>query len=422
MLENKPLNRRDFLKNSAMLGAGISIPFFFDHLALAKNAIQNPKTPIDDRILVILQLDGGNDGLNTVVPYGVDDYYKLRKNLAIKKKNLHKISGNELLGLNNNLTGLMRLYDDGKLAIINGVGYPNPNRSHFRSMEIWQTASDSNKFERNGWVGKYHDMHPDSNPDPLSGIAINSKYPQSFWGDRGLSVSFTQPYRFRWQQGLQGDTHEMFRKINKVSKSVITDRSSSINYLRHVTSNIVKSSDKIQKANRTKVSHVEYPQNALGRNLRNVSKLIKGGLPTNVYQVAFGGFDTHANQANQHRNLMTGFSTAVDAFMKDMKKQGLEDRVLVLCFSEFGRRPAENASGGTDHGTAGPMFIIGNGVRPGLHGQYPSLTDLDDNKDLKFNVDFRSVYSEVLNSWFDVDAREVLGKSFAKIDLINPLA
>jgi uncharacterized protein (DUF1501 family) len=420
LTENRPqLDRREFIKTSTLLGAGISLPFFFNQSLSAKVA-SNLKTPLDRRILVVLELRGGNDGLNTVVPYGNDAYYNMRAKLAIKKDMV--LTLNDSIGLNENLKGLMSLYDDGKLALINGVGYPNPNRSHFRSMEIWQTATDSDRVDNLGWIGKYHDVHPDHNPDPLSGVAIDNELPMTMRGERGLGIAFQDPRMFRWKPGPQGDTNDLFRQINKASLNHQSDQDDPLHFLRHVTGNIVRSSDRVIAASKAASSKVEYPKNALARNLQTVAKLIEGGLPTHVYNVAYGGFDTHANQTGQHQNLMSGFGDSLAAFMKDIKARGIEDRVMILCFSEFGRRPQENASGGTDHGTAGPMFLIGNAAKAGLHGKYPSLTDLDDNRDLKYSVDFRAVYAEVLNKWFHADASALLGRKFNGLDLINAQA
>ena len=414
------LDRREFIKTSAFLGAGISLPFFFNR-SLAGQAAAGAKTRPDQRILVVLELRGGNDGLNTVVPYGDDAYYRMRPGLGLKSDSLLRVD--DYLGFNEGLKGLKSLYDDGLVAVVNGVGYPNPNRSHFRSMEIWQTATDSEKYETQGWVGKYHDLHPDDNPDPLCGVAINSELPLGMKGQRGLSVAFENPQTFRWTAGQQGDTEERFRQINFTDRPHDRNNVDPVHLIRAVTRNIIRSSDRVQQAaRRGSDSKVEYPNNPLSRNLRTVAELIAGGLPTNVYNVAYGGFDTHANQKNQHQNLMSGFGDSVAAFQKDLKQRGLTERVVVICFSEFGRRAQENASGGTDHGTAGPMFLIGKAVKSGLHGVYPSLTELDGNKDLIHTVDFRAVYADVLRNWFLTDPAKVLRHGYAPLDLINPKA
>jgi len=412
MLEKERIgmDRREFLRTSVCLGAGLSVPFFW-----GQNALGGQGAGRRDRILVLLELRGGNDGLNTVVPFGDERYYAARPGLAVEKGKVLKI--NDALGLHENLEGLMRLYDAGKVAVVNGAGYPNPNRSHFRSMEIWQSGSDADRYEQNGWIGKLNDLHPDANPDPLCGIGIAPQLNGAFWSERGLGVAFERAQQFRWRAGQQGDTQAWFARLNKVHEPVKAS-GDTLDYVRQVTQSIVKSSTRVIKAARVGAGKAEYPQNPLARNLKTVGQLIAGGLPTQVYHVAYGGFDTHANQAGQHQNLLQNFGASVSAFMRDMESRRLADRVLILCFSEFGRRVAQNASGGTDHGTAGPMFLIGSGVRPGLHGRYPDLGALDKNGDLQFTVDFRAVYAEVLAKWFGADAERVLGRKFSPIDLL----
>ena len=408
------IHRRDFLKASAIMSAGFSMPFFMARQMSSAQALS--ATP-DDRVLVIIELAGGNDGLNTVVPYGDDHYNRARPKLKVPRSQILTID--DYMGFHQNLTGLKRLFDDGKVALVNGVGYPNPNRSHFRSTEIWQTASDADRFESTGWIGRHHDLHPGDDPDPLSGIAMKSELSQLMQSEKGLGIAFQNPNAFRWQAGPQGDTEATFARINKADQRHPRDVSETIHFLRQVTSHIIKSSARVIAASKTvSSSHVSYPSNALAGHLRNVARLITGGLPTDVYHVAYGGFDTHAGQVGRHQNLLKGFGDAVEAFMRDLKDNGQAERVLILCFSEFGRRVAENASGGTDHGTAGPMFLIGEGVQPGVHGKYPSLGDLDKG-DLKFTVDFRSIYDEVLTKWLRADAAKILGQSFPNVGLIN---
>lgn len=406
-----PFNRRDFLKASTATSLALTLPGFFQRALGAQNTIT------DGRILIILELSGGNDGLNTIIPFADDAYHRLRPKLAMKKNKILNLEND--LGLPESMVGIKRLYDNGHLAIINGVGYPNPNRSHFRSMEIWHTASYSNRYERDGWIGKFNDHQPGDQVDPLGAIAINNAFPQALVGQRGLGVAFQNPQAFRWRQGNQGDTHTMFRRLNKTSQKHDPDHRDPIHFLRQVTANIVKSSDRVIQAAKSAQQHVDYPNHPLARDLRSVAQLIGADLPTHVYHVALKGFDTHVNQAGSHERLLSQFSQSVTAFQQDIQAMGLSDRVVILCYSEFGRRASENASGGTDHGTAGPMFLIGQSVNPGLHGRYPGLTDLDENGDLKFNVDFRSVYAQVLKNWLNVDPAKVLGRSFPTIDLIR---
>jgi uncharacterized protein (DUF1501 family) len=408
--------RRDFLKTTAIAGLSVTLPSFLTRSVEAAmpyaGAIPGFK---DDRILVVIQLGGGNDGINTVVPFGDDAYYSARKNLAIKKADV--LGLDDYSGLNPKLKELKELYDGGGLAVVNGVGYPNPDRSHFRSMEIWHTAVDSNRFSESGWIGRYFDNCCSGKPEPVAGVNVGSEFPQSFAGRRGTGVSFQEPQQFRWIDGNEGKSRATFDALNRTAAKH-ADEGNTLDFLRHTTANAVVSSDKVIKAGSTNRKAVTYPGGKLGPQLKTIATLIAGGLPTRIYYTSLTGFDTHANQLNQQDNLLGQFSGAVAAFMKDLKAIGVADRVMVFAFSEFGRRVEENASRGTDHGTAGPMFLAGAGIKAGLHGKYPSLTDLDDG-DLKHTVDFRSVYGEVLGSWFGVEQTKVLGREFPGIGIVK---
>lgn len=400
--------RREFLQGAVIAGLGVTLPAFLTRSASAATITGSLPAMKDDRILVVIQLGGGNDGLNTVVPYGDDAYYSARKNLAIAKDKLLRLDDH--LALHGKMEAFKELYDGGGLAIINGVGYPNPDRSHFRSMEIWQTAVDSNRFSDTGWIGRYFDNCCAGKPDPAAGVNLGGDFPQAFVGRRGVGVSFQEPGQFRWVEGRAGDSRQAFDRINKTD-ALHDEDGSTLDFLRHTTANAVLSSDKVLRASSIKRKPVDYPNSRLSSSLKSIATLIAGGLPTRIYYASHTGFDTHANQSGQQENLLGQFSDAVAAFQRDLKAIGVADRVLIFSFSEFGRRVSENASRGTDHGTAGPMFLLGAGIKPGLHSAYPSLTDLDDG-DLKHTVDFRSIYGEVLTKWFAVDQTKVLGREF----------
>lgn len=413
-------SRREFFRLSALAGAGIALPLLLpDSLrsALAAQVTPRPRIgkPLDNTILVIIELGGGNDGLNTVIPYGNDDYYRARPTLGVKRD--HLLPLNDSIGLHEKLKGVKRLYDDGRAAVVNGVGYPNPIRSHFRSMEIWRTATDSNKYEHEGWLGRYFDATTSGrHADPLLGVSVGPYLPVSFTCEKGAGVAFQNPGAYRWLQGSGGDSIAAFRKLNKTDADYEEDVKT-LDFLRHTTEKLALSSDRVIKAARPRRG-VEYPENRLGRDLKTVADLIAGGLPTRVYSVSYVGFDTHANQAPVQENLLEGFGDGVEAFLRDLKTAGVSDRVVVISYSEFGRRVHENSSHGTDHGTAGPMFVFGDPVDPGLHGRYPSLSDLD-HGDLKYQVDFRSVYATMLHDWFRIDSAEVLHKSFPTLNLLK---
>ena len=435
--------RRQFLRTS-MLGAAASwtLPVFLEKTffaldAMAADALTQIATGKDGTILVVLQMAGGNDGLNMVVPYADDIYYRSRPKLGLPADKVLKL--NSYAGLNGKLTGLKALFDEGHLSIVQGVGYPNPNRSHFRSTEIWQTASDADRNESEGWLGRYFD-NCCAGADPTVGVAIGEEMPQAFAAKTPTGITFSQPEQFRWRpsekvEGRMSAEESFFRQLNGsaggeeallaasegASISAIPGKSktdlSTIDFLQRTALDAQLSSDKILAIARKYKSNVPYPQGRLAASLSMIARMIAGGLPTRVYYASQGGFDTHAGQVNAHERLMGELNDALSAFATDLKQQGNFDRVLLITFSEFGRRVVENANGGTDHGAAAPMFILGGAVKPGLFGKYPSLSDLD-HDDLKFNTDFRSVYGTVLDKWLRAPSQVVLGRKFPALPIV----
>ena len=435
--------RRRFLRTS-MLGAAASwtLPVFLEKTffaldAVAADALTQTATGKDGTILVVLQMAGGNDGLNMVVPYADDIYYRSRPKLGLPADKVLKLSS--YAGLNGKLTGLKALFDEGHLSVVQGVGYPNPNRSHFRSTEIWQTASDADRNESEGWLGRYFD-NCCAGADPTVGVAIGEEMPQAFAAKTPTGITFSQPEQFRWRpsekvEGRMSAEESFFRQLNGSgggeetlltaseggSIGAIPGKSktdlSTIDFLQRTALDAQLSSDKILAIARKYESNVPYPQGRLAASLSMIARMIAGGLPTRVYYVSQGGFDTHAGQVNAHERLMGELNDALSAFATDLKQQGNFDRVLLITFSEFGRRLVENANGGTDHGAAAPMFIVGGAVKPGLFGKYPSLSDLDYG-DLKFNTDFRSVYGTVLDKWLRAPSQVVLGRKFPALPII----
>jgi len=384
---------------------------------------------------VVLQMAGDNDGLNMLVPYADDAYYRSQPDLALPADKILKL--NSYAGLNGKLTGLKALFDEGHLSVVQGVGYPNPNRSHFRSTEIWQTASDADRNESEGWLGRYFD-NCCAGADPTVGVAIGEEMPQAFAAKTPTGITFSQPEEFRWRpsekvEGRMSAEETFFRQLNGStggqelaaseggSISAIPGKSktdlSTIDFLQRTALDAQLSSDKILAVARKYKSRVSYPKGRLAASLSVIACMIAGGLPTRVYYTSQGGFDTHAGQANAHERLMGELNDALTAFAADLKQQGNFDRVLLITFSEFGRRVAENANGGTDHGAAAPMFIVGGAVKPGLFGKCPSLTDLDYG-DLKFNTDFRSVYGTLLDQWLHAPSQIVLGRKFPALPIV----
>jgi uncharacterized protein (DUF1501 family) len=426
-----------------MLGAAATwtVPVFLEKTffaldALAADALTQTVTGKDGTILIVLQMAGGNDGLNMIVPFADDAYHRARPRLSLPADQILKIDN--YVGLNPKLAGLKSLYDEGHVAIVQGVGYPNPNRSHFRSTEIWQTASDADRTLNEGWIGRYFD-NCCGGPDPTVGVAIGEETPQAFAAKNPTGVTFSRPEQFRFRPsepdgGRMSAEEMLFRQLNETaggeeavaapdgaSVGAINGKTksdlSTLDFLQRTALDAQLSSDKILAIARKSKSTVTYPQGQLAASLNIIARMIGGGLPTRVYYASQGGFDTHAGQINAHQRLMTEFNDAVAAFVSDLKQQGNFERVLLMTFSEFGRRVQENANGGTDHGAAAPMFVLGGAIKPGLFGKYPSLTDLD-HGDLKFNADFRSVYGTVLDRWLKAPSQTVLGRKFSSLAIV----
>lgn len=404
------LTRRDFFRNAAVYSAlgGIAPQFLTRTVEASRESISGFE---NDRVLVVVQMSGGNDGLNMLVPHSDDAYYRARPKLGLKKDSLIRI--NDDLAFSDTCAGLKGLYDDGLLSVVQGIGYPNPERSHFRSMEIWHTASDSDAFESRGWIGRYFDHACGGTARPQAGVSISKEQPQAFSSEKGFGVSFEDPKAFGWREGPGVDSSENFAELNPESKKIDTN----IDFLRHVTSNAIASSKEVHEASES-MSGNGRGRTPLSRQLSNVATLIKNGLSTRIYYVSTSGFDTHANQLGQHANLLRQVSEGLAGFQRQLKMDRTSDRVMTMVFSEFGRRVKENRSGGTDHGTAAPMFFMGENVKAGLHGAAPSLTDLDSG-DLKFTTDFRQAYADVLENWFEVESKAVLGRKFEPLKVIG---
>lgn len=426
-----------------MLGGALAstVPLFLEKTFLTLDSMAAATTGQyasgkDSTILVVLQMAGGNDGLNMLVPYGDDAYYKARPRIGIPANSILKIS--DYVGLHPKLTGLRDLYVSGSLGLIQGVGYPNPNRSHFRSTEIWQTASDSDRNQSVGWIGRYFDSCC-KGADPSVGVSIGGQTPQAFASPHPKGISFSDPSQFRYMSEAASDpkmAEQFMREMNAPTEGMghggLADNSGgsigmisgspdtagdTLDFLQRTALGAEMSSDKILAIVRKSKSSVDYPKTQLGNSLNLIGRLIQGGLPTRVYYASQGGFDTHANQLPSHDRLMTDLNAGLSSFVADLRAQGNYDRVLVLTFSEFGRRVAENASGGTDHGAAAPLFVLGGAVKPGLYGTYPSLTDLYEG-DLKFHTDFRSVYATALEKWLGAPSELVLGKKYPILPFI----
>jgi len=416
--------RRQFMHQGlAMVSTVTTVPAFVQHAAMAAAPVADaaavrhrPGIP-EERILVVIQLSGGNDGLNTVVPFEDDAYYRARPTLAVPARDVRSLPTAQGIGLHPRMAAMHRLFDQGLAAVVQGVGYPNPNRSHFVSMDIWHSG-DTRGNRGIGWLGKTLDQIAPTTRNAM--INVGRDAPLAGQGLRTTPVSFERSEFFRW---VGSDLHEAleapYDRINRErlgGEAAAGDDQAA--FIRRTAMDAQVASEQVRRAV-AKGTATSFPGGSLSEQLRTVAAMIRDGLPTRVYYVGLGRFDTHAGQANVHGNQLEQFSVAVDAFQRDLKATGNDQRVLTMAFSEFGRRVAENASRGTDHGAAGPLFLFGSMVRPGVLGPRPSLTELDDRGDLKHAVDFRSVYAAVLDRWLKADSRRVLGQRFRAAEVLK---
>ena len=399
-------SRRDFLRSSA---AGSAVLTFG---GLAPSALQAvAEQSKSERILVVIELQGGNDGLNTVIPVGDETYRQLRPKLAIAKNDSLEISDG--LAFHSSLRGFADLLEAGRLAIIQGVGYPDPNRSHFESMDIWHTCQRKDENRTDGWLGRLLEQTADAvGGDPTALHLGHDKQPFALMSRQVRVPSIRSLEQFR----LQGTEDAQFRKaVQDLTDARRGDSNDLLNFVQSSTSSAISASERLSSSVKSYSSSVTYPKNGLGEQLQTVAKLISSGLKTSVYYVTLNGFDTHSQQPDAHAGLLRQLGDSVKAFLDDIDHLKQSDRVALMCFSEFGRRVEENASAGTDHGTAGPMFMAGAAVRSGLIGQLPDLNNLQDG-DLRHHTDFRQVYAAVIQDWFQCDAEPILKGNYNAVD------
>ncbi|WP_406694469.1 DUF1501 domain-containing protein [Singulisphaera sp. Ch08] len=395
-------SRRNFLKTalrgSSLIALAPTVPGFLARTARAATADR------DGRVLVVVQLDGGNDGINTIVPFTDEGYARHRKTLRLQNNQIIKI--NETIGLHPAMREAGKLLESGQLAIVPGVGYPNPSRSHFQSMAVWQSGRlDPEEHGGPGWIGRGLDTAGGRAESLFVGSGAP---PAALQGRRSNALSLERmedlalaPPRDALRTDLAGEPGDNLSA-----------------FVRQSMLDAYASADRLGELSRNREAEARYPATALAERLRTVSRLLKGGYAARVFYTTQGGYDTHAGQLFSHADLLRTLSEALKAFLDDLAAAGLAERVLVLGFSEFGRRVAENGSAGTDHGTAGPVLLAGAGVRPGLAGPYPSLTDLEAG-DLKMSVDFRRVYATIQTGWLGLPADPALGDNVSPLPLLQ---
>lgn len=383
------IKRREFLKISSLATASLMVPNFLKSMAL-DNALQP-----NQNILIVLQFTGGNDGLNTIIPIKNDIYFRERKSIAIN----NSLALNDEAGINPALSCFKDLFDHGELAILNNVGYPNPDKSHFRSMDIWQSASKSNEFLETGWLGRFLDEECYRCEHPTQALEVDDMLSLALKGNNNKAFAFKDPKRL-----YQTSQEKYFKSLYDHHHEDET-----VSYLYQTLGSTINNAGYIFEKSKSKATDQSYPNSALGKDFKTVASLIKSDINTQVYYLSVGSFDTHVNQNERQQKLFTDINEAVQSFVTDMKNNGLFNNILLMTFSEFGRRVAQNASNGTDHGTANQMFFISGGLKKkGFLNAMPDLQNLNEG-DLIYSEDFRKVYATILKNWLKADSSKVLG-------------
>lgn len=395
------IKRKEFIQVGSLATASLMLPKFL-------KAFEKPMmVPKGNKVVVVIQFSGGNDGLNTVIPISNDIYYKERPKLGITKDKALLLT--DETGLNPALEAFKGLYDDGSLAILNSVGYPNPDRSHFRSMDIWHSASNSNEYVNTGWLGRYLDAQCKGCDKPTQALELDDVLSLALKGEENKGLAFNDP------QKLYNSSNGKFLKDVTTAHQPVEE---TIDYLYKTMSATLSSAEYIYQQSKIHPTSQSYPSTGLGKDLKTIASLILSDINTKVYYVSLGSFDTHVNQDGQQKRLFTELNDAVKAFAADLKNNNRFEDVLMMTFSEFGRRVSQNASNGTDHGTANNMFFISGGLKEkGMLNAMPDLTDLNEG-DLKHQVDFKNVYATVLNKWLATDDKAILGKQYDYLKFI----
>ena len=404
------ISRRKFLKRSGKAaGASIALGGFLARAysqgttvgPMAATALSNT-----DRVLLIVRLDGGNDGLNTLIHYQNDHYYQARPILGIQANEVRRNKLDDEHGFHPNLGGFHQLHEEGKFLTIQGVGYPNPDRSHFRSTDIWMTGSESDEFLTTGWLGRYLDaVNPDF-PNTLSrhplAIDIGPILSLALIGKGGgMGIALRDPREFSSLVNLGNQIID--------SNQIPTPAGYELDFVRQVNRESIQYAGELRTAGEKGSNKVEYPDSTLASQLALIARLIDGGMESRVYLVSQRGYDTHSNQLSRHESLMSDLGEAILAFQRDISALGHEDRVLGMTISEFGRRVKENGSAGTDHGTSAPVFLFGPHLQAGILGEDPDFSNTDDRGDFYHSYDFRQVYASILSQWFEIPDQVLTG-------------
>lgn len=412
------IDRRDLIRQSlAVVSLGVAVPGVFGRAVIASAAEKSGRSA-NGKTLVVVQLAGGVDGLNTVIPYTDPAYRSNRPNIGVREQDLLPVD--DRVAFHPSFGEMKTLFDAGKLAVIEGVGYPNPNFSHFKSMDIWQSA-DPEGTARGGWLGRYFEGLTDHEGHPLEGLSVGRSLPSSFESGKVTLPAIESVETF----GLQAPPDEGDKRTASLLRLYDAYRPAKAKFaalLDTTLDSAHQSSKDLAAAHAAYKPAVAYPQSSLASGLRLLAELIdsgKGGAsPLRVGHVSLGGFDTHVQEAATLNRLLNEASESISAFWNDVEAHDHANDVIVMTWSEFGRRVHENANNGSDHGSAGPMFVLGKAVKGGFFGEPPSLTDLD-NGNMRFTTDFRSVYATVLEKWLESPAKEVLGKQFDQLSFLG---
>lgn len=392
-----PTRRRFLADTLSVVVLGGVMPQAFMRAAIAQTLPSYETTNAPENVLVVIQMGGGNDGLNTIVPYSDDDYHRARPKIRINEKSVLRLD--DRIGFNPAMNALMELYKEGRVAVVQGVSYPNPNRSHFEATQIWETASPD-QSRSTGWLGRYLDENlTRSRIDAstyFSGITLGDTIPTAMATSHVDITAVSAVSTFGYNTGRDAES--------KKNAGILFDgaqpgQSPYLSLIEETARNAYHGSDLFRSKIASFQHAATYQKDPFSAQLALAAQIIGSNIGTRVLFVSIGSFDTHAGQRPSQDRLLRYLSDGLSAFYQDIQAHGLADRVLTMTFSEFGRRVQQNASNGTDHGTAMPLFILGGKVKGAIYGDHPSLTDLDDNGDLKFHTDFRSVYATVLSRW-----------------------
>ncbi|MBS4043533.1 MAG: DUF1501 domain-containing protein [Chitinophagaceae bacterium] len=399
------ISRKKFIQTTGLATASFMVPKFLKAFEEKNHAL----VPQGNKVLVVLQLSGGNDGLNTIIPVRNDIYYRERPRIKIEKN--QDISLTDEASIHPALKGLADIYHDGGMAILNNVGYPNPDRSHFRSMDIWQSASNSNEYVNSGWVGRFLDAQCKGCDKPTYALEFDDVLSLALKGEQEKGLAFKDPRRL-----FNSSQSNFFKAMAQQHHN--HHEESPVDYLYKTMTNTISSAEYIFSQSQSRLSKAEYPNTELGKNFKTIASLIFSEINTKVYYVSLGSFDTHVNQQAQQQRLFTDLNNAITSFVKDLKTNNRFDDVLLMSFSEFGRRVSQNASGGTDHGTANNMFLIGGGLKQkGLLNEMPNLNNLQ-NGDLTYTEDFKNVYATILNKWLNAKDEDILKDKYNIMNFI----